>query len=159
MTQVNSFLMVSRDVLEQGKSVRFQARGWSMRPLIRNGDIVTACSVKKASVKIGDIVFYIADNNRAMVHRIIGLRGNRNRGDMTAWIKGDACFGPTDKVPVQNIVGRVVVIERKGREKRLDTVWHKALSLVLVGVSPLTIWVLPILIAAKKTLWLAGGKS
>ncbi|MBW2646981.1 MAG: signal peptidase I [Deltaproteobacteria bacterium] len=147
---MNTFLTISKELFEQGKSVRFEARGWSMRPLIRDGDFVIARPIDSTSVKIGDIVFYITDNNGILVHRIIGLR--RDDGEMTAMIKGDACFGPPDNVPVQNIFGRVVSIERKGREKRFDTAWQRALSLILVAAAPLTLWGLPILSRAKRML-------
>lgn len=150
MRGMDTFLTISRELFEQGKSVRFQARGWSMRPFIQDGDFVVARPLGSDSFKIGDIVFYLADNDGVLVHRVVGLR--RDDGGMTAMIKGDACFGPPDTVSGQNILGRVVSIERKGREKRLDTMWQKALSLILVAASPLTVWGLPILSRAKRML-------
>jgi signal peptidase I len=150
MSSMDTFLTISKELFGQGKSVRFEARGWSMRPFIQDGDFVVARPVDSSSIKIGDVVFYITDKNGVLVHRIIGLR--RDDSEMTAMIKGDACFGPPDNVPVQNILGRVVSIERKGREKRLDTVWHRVLSLILVAASPLTLRGLPVLIRAKRML-------
>ncbi len=147
---MGTFLTISRELFEQGKSVRFEARGWSMRPLIRNGDFITASPVDSTSIKVGDIVFYIAGNNRVLVHRIIGLR--RNNGEMIVLIKGDACFGLLDKVDSRNVLGKVVAIERNGRKKTLDTAWQRLLSLIFVAVSPLTLWGALILIRGKRIL-------
>jgi signal peptidase I len=119
-----------------------------MRPYIRSGDFVIVSSVDPSAVKIGEIVFYIAEHNSVMVHRIIGWR--RKNGVRHAFIKGDACFGPPDKVSVQNILGRVVSIERNGRKKRLDTVCQRLLGLIFVIASPLTIWGAPILTRRKQ---------
>ena len=145
---MNTFLTVSRALFEQGKSVRFEVEGWSMRPCIRNGDFVIVSPVDRGAVKIGDIVFYVAGNNTVLIHRIIGWR--RKNGVRHAFIKGDACFGPPDKVPAQNILGRVVSIERNGRKKRLDTAYQRLLGWIVVTVSPLTIWGVPTLTRGKR---------
>jgi signal peptidase I len=65
------FLELSRDILEKGKSIRFQARGWSMRPFIRDGDFVTVSPAENSSIRKGDVVFYSTPKNKAMAHRVI----------------------------------------------------------------------------------------
>ena len=148
MTQMNTFLMVSREVLEQGKSVRFKANGWSMRPLIQNGDLLTARPIDGRSACIGDIVFYTTARDSVVVHRMIGRR--RNSGRTIVLVKGDACCGSPDRIAPENILGRVISIERRGRIKRLDTVWQKALSLIFAAASTLMLWILPAFFGNKK---------
>ena len=149
---MNTFVTVSRALFEQGRSVRFEVAGWSMRPCIRNGDFVIVSPVDRSAVKIGDIVFYVAENNVVRIHRVIGWR--RKNGVRHAFIKGDACFGPPDRVPVQDILGQVISIERNGRKKRLDTACQRLLGWIVVTVSPFTIWGVPILTRRKRIRWM-----
>ena len=136
------FLNLSRDMLEQGKSVRFQAKGWSMRPFIRDGDFITVSPVENSSIKIGDVVFYSTTENKIIVHRVIGK--HRKDGRMTMLIKGDATFGLPDKVDSRDILGKVVAIERNGHKRNLETRFYQILNLLFAGISPLSPWTYPI---------------
>ena len=57
-------LELSRDFLRKGKSVRFQAKGWSMRPFIRDGDFIVVSPIENSSIKTGDMVFYLTTENK-----------------------------------------------------------------------------------------------
>ncbi len=150
----NHFLLVSRELLAQGKTVRFQAKGWSMQPTIRDGDFVTVSPEGVQSVSIGDIVLVVDAEGKALVHRIIWpvLEGRQHH----FLLKGDACVGKPEKVESKNILGRVVLSERGGRKRRLDVLWRRLAGLIFVGVSPVTIWILPIVIKMKEKMFPRG---
>ena len=59
-------------------------------------------------------------------------------------IKGDASFGSPEKVDMQNVLGKVVAIERNGRGEKLDTKLYRIIGLFFAGISPFSRWVYPI---------------
>ena len=135
-------LKLSRDMLEKGKSIRFQAKGWSMHPFIRDGDFIVVSPVKSSSIRKGDIVFYSNAENKIIVHRII--RKYKQKGRMTVLVKGDASFSSPEKMDIQNVLGKVIAIERNGRKKRLDTKLHQIIGLFFAVISPFSRWIYPI---------------
>lgn len=59
-----------RDLLEQGLRVRFQARGASMSPAIRDGEVVQITPVTVSKLREGDIVL-TKSNHGFRVHRLV----------------------------------------------------------------------------------------
>ena len=57
-------------MLEQGLSVRFQARGASMSPAIRDGEMVRVTPVIVSKLRKGDIVL-AKSNDGFRLHRIV----------------------------------------------------------------------------------------
>ncbi len=118
-----------RTVLARGRSFRFCARGWSMSPFVKDGDVITVApaqprnqspgrdrspSVPRGEAPdtgtcgIGQVVAFIRpETQRLVVHRVIGRHESR------LLIQGDnlSGLGP-DAVSLDDIVGRVVRIER-----------------------------------------------
>jgi len=135
-------LKLSRDILEKGKSIRFQAKGWSMRPFIRDGDFIVVSPVKSSSIRKGDVVFYSDAENKIIVHRII--RKYKKNDRIIVLIKADASFGSPEKVDIHNVLGKVVAIERNGREKRLDRKLYQIIGLFFAVISPFSRWIYPI---------------
>ncbi|NIM90444.1 MAG: signal peptidase I [Candidatus Aminicenantes bacterium] len=134
-------LELTKDIFKKRKSVRFQAKGWSMRPFIQDGDFITVSPVESSSVKTGEVVFYLADENKVIVHRVMGKQ--KKEGGMTLLIKGDAAFGPPERVDIQKALGKVVAIERKGRIRRIDTKLYHIIGLFFVGIAPFNRWIYP----------------
>jgi len=141
-------LALSKDILKRGKSIRFQARGWSMRPFIRDGDIITISPVEDSALKTGDVVLYLGAGNRIIVHRIINKY--KKEGRITLLVKGDAAFGSAEKVEAQNVLGKVTAIDRNGRLKRLDTKPQQIIGLFVGGISPFSRWIYPAGSLVKK---------
>ena len=129
-------------MLEKGKSIRFQAKGWSMRPFIRDGDFIVVSPVKGSSIRKGEVVFYSTAENEIIVHRII--RKYKKNDRITVLIKGDASFGPPEKVDIQNVLGKAIAIERNGREKRLDGKLYRIIDLFFAVISPFSRWIYPV---------------
>jgi signal peptidase I len=103
-----------RAVLEKGKAFRFEARGTSMIPLIRDGDAVTVGPFAGAEPKVGDVVaFADPEGDRLRIHRIV------KAGDGTFLLKGDHDPGGDGLFFREAILGRVSRVERGGRAVRL----------------------------------------
>ncbi len=78
------FEALSRELLNSGKSVRFEARGASMSPSIRDGEIVHVTPVIVSKLRKGDIVLTKGDRG-FLLHRVVVTNPNENffitRGD------------------------------------------------------------------------------
>ena len=125
---------LSRDILKKGRSVRFQAKGWSMHPFVQDRDFITVSPVENSSIKIGDVVFYSTAEDRIIVHRVIGKYRKDSR--VTMLLKGDATSGPSEKVDLQDILGKVEVIERNGQTKKINTGFYRLKGLFFAVISP-----------------------
>lgn len=141
-------LELSKDIFRRGKSIRFQAKGWSMRPFIRDGDFIVVSPIENSSIKAGNIVFHLTTENKVMVHRVIRKHKKGNR--MIMFIKGDATFSSPEKVEMQNVLGKVVAVEKNGQKKRLDTKFYQIKGLLFAGISPFSQWTYPFLSKIKK---------
>lgn len=99
--------------LARGASFRFTARGCSMDPFVRDGDVLTV-GVAARRPRVGDIVA-VRDpaTGRLLVHRVVAhvSPGLLVRGDGTG--QADGVFGPA------GVLGVVVGVERRGQVVRL----------------------------------------
>ena len=143
-------LELSKDIFRKGKSIRFQAKGWSMRPFIRDGDFIVVSPIENSSIKTGDVVFYLTTENKIIVHRVIRKHEKYKDNRITMLIKGDATFSSPEKVEMQNVLGKVVAVERNGQKKRLDTKLYQIKGLFFAGISPFSQWTYPFLSKIKK---------
>ncbi len=101
--------------LDKGAAFRFCARGWSMAPFIKDGDVITVAPLGGVAPRSGDVVAFLRpDSETLVVHRVVGRKGK------AAIIRGDAVAGvPDGLIPAESILGRVSGIERAGRPVRL----------------------------------------
>jgi hypothetical protein len=89
---------------------RFKAKGFSMSPFIRDGDIITLSPASLSPISLGKPVACVCPvRERLLVHRIVGRKGNYYV------IKGDNASRPDCAVDKKRILGCVTAIERKGR--------------------------------------------
>ncbi len=100
-----------RPVLESGKTVRFRARGQSMAPFIRDGDIISIAPLHRQPPGLGDVVAFSSPGaGRLVVHRVIG---RKTSGYL---IQGDNLPGrPDGLIPGAALLGKVTRVERSGR--------------------------------------------
>jgi Peptidase S24-like len=102
-------------VLEGGHTARFVARGDSMHPAIHDGEAVYV-ERPASPLLVGDVV--LAQATRGLTaHRIIRLA--RHRGAIEIVTRGDNCFWNDPPLTTDDLVGRVVSVERNGRQIRL----------------------------------------
>lgn len=106
-----ALLELMRAVLAKGVPFRFKARGWSMAPFIRDGDVITISPPGGSLPGIGKVVAFIRpEDGKLVVHRIVGRQG------AAVLIQGDNVTSlPDGIVPQENLLGRVMRIERDGR--------------------------------------------
>jgi len=100
-----------KDVLGKGWPCRFQAKGHSMSPFIKDGDVVTISPLSGNSPGIGDVVAFIhPQNKRLIIHRVI-----RKGGDAYL-LKGENASEADGLVKKENIFGVVRDVERGGKK-------------------------------------------
>lgn len=99
-------------VLNKGLPFRFRARGLSMFPFIRDGDVITVSPLNCSLPSIGDVVaFNRPYDDRVVVHRVVG---RSIRGYLI--IKGDNVAEADGKIPIGRVVGRVTKVQRNKRK-------------------------------------------
>ncbi len=114
-----------QSVLAKDKSFRFQAKGTSMYPFIRDGDIIVVSPLNLEEPHLGDVVACLRPNtDRLVVHRILKAQSSRY------FLQGDNVPSDDGWLPRDRLLGRVVRVERNGREahfglgiERLLIVW------------------------------------
>jgi hypothetical protein len=103
-----------RAVLAKGKPLRFRARGLSMSPFIKDGDVVTVRPLAGARPRTGDIVAFLHPaTGKAAVHRVV-----RERAGLFS-LKGDNAPGADGVLSLGQILGTVCRIERPGEKIHL----------------------------------------
>ncbi len=99
-------------VHEKGASFRFQARGYSMTPSIRDGDVITISPLKNIMPRRGDVVaFRHPDRPQMLVHRVLHARKRNIISRATIAPEGDGW------VPAENILGLITHVERRGKAR------------------------------------------
>ncbi|MDT8381833.1 MAG: S24/S26 family peptidase [Brevefilum sp.] len=117
---------LTRDLLRMGKSVRFQARGMSMKPLVRDGDILLIEPLGQRLPRLGDVVLCQTAKGRVLAHRVIGRQGKP--GVYTYLIQGDRAAHSDGWMELEQIWGRVSKLERGDRVINLENPFVKALG-------------------------------
>lgn len=127
------FTDVTTGLLRQGYGVRFYAKGWSMYPTIKDGEMITVEPVVPSQVKQGDILLH--HNGRGVIaHRVVRIARKKvllNPQDSvlgTVFIlRGDASSTCDEPVEADQVLGKVVSVERDGRLIDLDG-WKSTIS-------------------------------
>ncbi len=109
----DSLTELLRAVLAKGKPFRFRARGWSMSPFIKDGDVVTVSPLGGRRPRTGEIVAFLHPRTgKAAIHRVVRMRDGRFS------VRGDNAFGPDGALSPDRILGAVTRVERGGRNVR-----------------------------------------
>ena len=126
------FSQMLEETLNRGHSIRFRAPGDSMYPTIYDGDLLTVEPIRPAAVIVGDIILY-QHKSGVTVHRVMrilkrskenlrsALQGPQARSiseTLEFLFRGDAAINDDAPVSSEQILGKVVSIERNGR--RID---------------------------------------
>jgi signal peptidase I len=107
-----AFAELSAEILRAGRAVRFRARGASMAPLVRDGDVVLVRPVDPRAVRVGDVVLCADEPGRLLLHRVIRRRAGR--GGVRLVVQGDQVAQPDGEIAEAQLYGRVAAIEREG---------------------------------------------
>jgi signal peptidase len=105
---------MSTTLLRRGIRVRFAAKGQSMQPVIRDGEVITVIPVAAAEVKRRDILLYRTPRG-LIAHRLVGIK--RHQGLAAVFtLRGDATCTCDAPVQAEQILGKVVSVQRGNRD-------------------------------------------
>jgi signal peptidase I len=102
-----------RDVLAHGKPFRFRAKGVSMSPFIKDGDVLIVSPLPAGASRVGDVVAFLRADKRVVVHRVVSASPS---GYV---MRGDGVPAEDERVPPSSLLGAVTHVERNGRPVRL----------------------------------------
>lgn len=106
------FSDLSTELLQSGYSVRFRPPGHSMHPTIRDGETVVVEPVSALSVRRGDIL--LCRTQRGLTaHRVVAVR--KNEQARVFILRGDASVSCDEPVEAEQVLGRVIQVERDER--------------------------------------------
>jgi len=146
-----ALLALAQAVLGKGGGFRFKAKGHSMSPFIKEGDVLTLSPPEGGRLGLGVPVGFVNPASGAfVVHRVIGTKG---KGYI---IKGDSCFGADGLLGKDGIVGYVSSVEREGRRISFGLGWERVAIALLsrLGLLPalLRLWRLLVPYPLRKAL-------
>ena len=145
------FRELSAEILKKGHVLRFQARGISMHPFIKDRDVIKVKPVGLEDVKSGDIVFYMSKNKNFIAHRLIKkIKDKNNDGKLLLVTKGDSCTGFDAALSPSQVLGKVISIERDGKEISMEKGISKLQNFLLSKASPFSFILYPIGRKVKK---------
>ena len=106
------------ELLQDGYQVNFSAPGHSMYPTIMANEKILVAPIDPTAVRMGDIILYRA-NGSLIAHRVRLIK-KMNTDAVNAYpdwsfiLKGDASPVYDEPVKVEQILGKVISIERNG---------------------------------------------
>lgn len=116
-----------QEACSRGNVINFRIISNSMSPVINAGDVVKVSKIKHTDLKTGDIVA-CRDGRNIIIHRIIAK--HIVNGQQVIRHRGDAGIG-SGLVPIENLIGKVVIIKKDDDEIYLDTPWYLIRNRVL----------------------------
>lgn len=131
------FVELSNQILSKGNCLRFQAKGNSMFPAIKDGDILNIEPIKDKDLRWADILFYRAAGQYMVAHRLIKKSFQDKR--LILVTRGDYTVANDTKISLDDVLGRVKAIERSGRTISLSSGIGRMINLFFAGISPLVI--------------------
>jgi hypothetical protein len=103
-------------LLQEGREVSFTPKGNSMLPFIRGGkDSVTLR--RMVAIKVGDIVLARLDKGQYVMHRVIGIEGDR------LTLMGDGNLSECEQCAATDVIGTAVAIN--GHKPSRGRIWHR----------------------------------
>ncbi|MBN1629043.1 MAG: GNAT family N-acetyltransferase [Thermoleophilia bacterium] len=102
-------LELLRGMMERGLPLRTRVLGFSMMPSIRDGDFLTIAPIGDLEPRMGEVVAFVpAGTERLILHRVVGRQES-------GWlVRGDNCSESDGLIAREEILGKVVRVEREG---------------------------------------------
>jgi hypothetical protein len=98
-------------LVDKGLSCKFQAKGHSMSPFIKDGDAITVSPKIGCSPRFGDVVAFIHPRTEKLfIHRVVWKRRD------AYIVKGENTLESDGLIKKENILGVVTKVERKGKK-------------------------------------------
>jgi signal peptidase I len=101
-----------KEVLEKENEIKVKVRGVSMFPFLRRGHSLLVSGTDCGQIRVGNIILYY-DEGEIYCHRVF----SKKDGSITVKADANVCAEPLSP---EDLIGKVVAIERKGRTIRID---------------------------------------
>jgi signal peptidase len=112
------FTDLSSEILKEGNSIRFKARGSSMLPWIKDGDMLTVQPITENEIRVGQVVFYPSKGEKPVVHRVLQIRFKGAKRILLT--RGDASPKSEEQIEASKVLGKVVRIHRGSKVIQLE---------------------------------------
>jgi hypothetical protein len=118
------FIPLARKLLAEGRSIRFAARGTSMSPFVRDGDLLTVEPARANNLRIGDIVLFLTSADKLVAHRLHG--GAASPEGQRLLVRGDNQI-ESDLIEPAQVLGRAIDV-RRGSRARDPSSWPRRIA-------------------------------
>ena len=133
------------ELLDSNSKIKLKVGGYSMYPVLKNGDIITINKCKINELKTGEIVVF-KTRDKWIAHRLLKIR---NGNELMLITKGDTCKHKDPVFTEEDFAGKVISFSRKSKEVNLNNSFRKfvgifiaRLSLVLTPLFILNLWII-----------------
>ena len=131
-------------LVDEGISVTFPVKGWSMLPFIIGGK-ESVILQKPATPKVGDVVLAWVEGCRYVVHRIIRCEGSQ------VTLMGDGNVAGTERCTIDDVKAIAThVVDADGRKHDLYCGWRRWAAKVWFRLLPIRRYLLAILRRVKR---------
>jgi hypothetical protein len=155
--QGQDFQQLGTTILSQGSSLRFEAKGNSMTPFIRDGETIEVVPVAGLDLRIGDIAFYWTEEGHPLAHRLIGKWWQD--GVPFVQTRGDNCNRSDRPIPCRQVAGSVPAVYRRGKWHRLDRGLLRMVGIIWSRTPAVRLFLFPVLGRVKRLIRLAAGRQ
>lgn len=125
-------------LVDEGVSVTFPVKGYSMLPFIIGGR-ESVILQKPLTVRLGDVVLAWVDDCRYVVHRVIGIEGER------VILMGDGNIVGVEHCLLSDVKALAThVVDAKGRKHDLYAPWRQKASRLWWHMRPVRRYILAI---------------
>lgn len=98
------------DLLLRAETFRLRVAGWSMYPTLTKEDRLTVEPAQPEQLRVGDLVLF-HHQGQLICHRLVGVQGTGPA--LRLLTKGDATTGSGELLEPDQVLGRVIAIERR----------------------------------------------
>ena len=117
---------LSSEILHAGLSLRLVGKGESMRPMVREGDLLEIQPADPSSIQRGEIVLCLLEDGRVVIHRVVRI--DRRANGLRFLVQGDQALEPDGWVEADSVLGRLVELERDGKRISMQNVHTRLLG-------------------------------
>ena len=142
------FESLASEILGDGHALMFRARGNSMQPSILEGDVLEVQVVGSDDIRRGDVLLCALQEDKIIAHRVIQTLHVDDQPQFL--IKADARFTPDGILPFDQVLGRVVALQRKGRSIDIGSPHYRILFMMRIEMIKLKNRVKSIFIALRS---------
>lgn len=134
-----------RQLISEGHTVSFTVKGNSMNPfMVHLRDKITLGPWKDSDIRPGTVALVLDTKGNHLIHRIISRSQQTNpvTGDIEdkVTLLGDGNIRQTEEATLDNIIGIMYSLERKGRTWRPDDIMWRLYSATWKLLTPFRRW-------------------